>query len=131
MNIMVNPRFAESILNGRKIHTIRQNYDFWKRFDGKECGIRVWKGKPYRSGQHEICRKIISVCPMLVCHDKTTDGPPPEFYGRRGKADTLVLAMNDGFFDSGGNVCEDDFTGWFHNYPDGILAVLHWTDYRY
>jgi hypothetical protein len=34
------------------------------------------------------------------------------------------LAKNDGF-------SLMDFMSWFRDYPDGEMAVLHFTDYRY
>jgi hypothetical protein len=56
---------------------------------------------------------------------------PPVFLGRHGRIETFTLALNDGFFDDNRNVCEDDFIDWFHDYPDGKIAVLHFTDYWY
>jgi len=53
-------------LDGAKIHTIRTNYDYWKRYDGKERSFRVWTGRPYRSPQREFCRSRIGVQPLLV-----------------------------------------------------------------
>ena len=47
---------------GMKLHTIRSNYELWrKRFKqieaGKAClSIRYWTGKPYHSKQTEICK---------------------------------------------------------------------------
>jgi hypothetical protein len=133
MNILINPRFVEPLMNGRKIHTIRKNYPFWKRYDGRECSIRIWEGKPYRSKQKEICKKTIHVQPILIYHSETLDGGkmPPRFLGRYGGIENFILAMNDGFFDDERNVCEDEFTDWFYDYPDGLLAILHFTDYRY
>jgi hypothetical protein len=133
LNILINPRFVTPLLDGRKIHTIRNNYEFWKRHDGKVCSIRIWDGKPYRSKQQDICQKIIHVQPILIYHNETLDGSkiPPMFCGRYGRIDTFTLAMNDGFFDDKRNVCKDDFIDWFYDYPDGKLAVLHFTDYWY
>jgi hypothetical protein len=132
MNILINPRFVTPLLGGRKIHTIRKKYNFWKRHDGKICNIRMWEGKPYRSKQRDICQKIIHVQPILIYHQETLDGykMPPIFLGKHGRIETFTLAMNDGFFDDR-DVCEDEFIDWFYDYPDGKLAVLHFTDYRY
>jgi hypothetical protein len=133
MNILINHRFIGPLLDGRKIHTIRQNYNFWKRHDGKTCTIRTWEGRPYRSKQRDICQKTIYVQPILITHDETSNGNKilPRFLGKNGGIDTFILAMNDGFFDDKRNVCEDDFIDWFYDYPDGVLAVLHFTEYRY
>ena len=49
-------------LHGYKLHTIRANYELWKkRFEeierGEAClSVRQWSGKPYRSKMIEICR---------------------------------------------------------------------------
>jgi hypothetical protein len=133
LNILITPRFITPLLDGRKIHTIRKNYKFWKHHDGKECNIRIWEGKPYRNKQQDIYKKIIHVQPILIFHNETLDGNkmPPGFMGKFGGIDAFTLAMNDGFFDDKRNVCEDDFIDWFYDYPEGTLAVLHFTNYRY
>ena len=133
MNILINPRFVAPLLDGRKIHTIRKNYNFWKHHDGKVCNIRIWEDKPFRSKQCDICQKTIHVQPIIIVHEKTFDGHkmPPEFFGKQGRINILILAMNDGSSDDERNVCEDDFIDWFYDCPDGILAVLHFTNYRY
>ena len=52
--------FKESFLNGKKIHTIRANYNLWEARikevqEGKAVlSIRQWSGLPYRSKQDEI-----------------------------------------------------------------------------
>jgi hypothetical protein len=52
--------FEYKIKNGIKIHTIRENYAFWKnRIDNINAGlailsIRRWFGNPYRSKSEEI-----------------------------------------------------------------------------
>jgi hypothetical protein len=52
--------FKKKILSGEKKHTIRQNYEFWKkRIDEINAGrailsVRQWSGLPYRSEQKEI-----------------------------------------------------------------------------
>jgi hypothetical protein len=128
LNILIKPQFVEPIRSGRKIHTIRANYEFWKRFDYQECSIRVWTGKPRRSPQREVFKRIIHVQPIRLWHNKTLDGHkmPPEFYATNGTAiENSVLAKNDGF------ESVDDFMNWFYNYKDGILAVLHFTNFWY
>jgi hypothetical protein len=39
--------------------------------------------------------------------------------------DNETLAKNDGF------TAYKEFEGWFLHYPEGIMAVLHFTDFRY
>jgi hypothetical protein len=136
-----NPRFVDferGDLIAGKIHSIRQNYWFWKRFEGRDVALYTWEGKPYRSKQRVFCvKRIVSVENIFLWHDKTVDGHkmPPEFFFENFfykkkwyKAFHLsktLLAMNDGFDD------EDEFTDWFYDYPDGDVAVLHFTDFRY
>ena len=54
--------FLQKIEDYDKVHTIRANYDFWKkRFEKIVKGeaylsIRVWSGVPYKSKQVEIYR---------------------------------------------------------------------------
>lgn len=54
--------FKEKLLNKQKLHTIRGNYDLWKkRLDEVQEGkallsIREWEGMPYRSKQVEIIK---------------------------------------------------------------------------
>lgn len=63
MNVlMLQPRFEEAVVSGRKPHTIRPH-----RRDGRPrarvgepLSIRVWTGKPYRSKQHEIAQVVVT-----------------------------------------------------------------------
>jgi len=66
MNILFQPRFENPVLDGTKIHTIRADYDYWERYDGKECSFRIWTGKPYRSPQREFFRGFIRVRKIRV-----------------------------------------------------------------
>jgi hypothetical protein len=63
--ISINPRFINKAGNDLvlgKIHTIRQNYDYWKKFEGQEVALFTWEGKPYRSKQKVFCvKRIVSV----------------------------------------------------------------------
>lgn len=53
---------SDEPIMGKKIHTIRANYELWKkRFQKIEAGeaclsLRFWSGKPYRSKQVEFLR---------------------------------------------------------------------------
>jgi hypothetical protein len=57
-----NPRFVneagDDLVPG-KIHTIRQNFDYWKRFEGRDVALFIWEGKPYQrqSRQKVFCVK--------------------------------------------------------------------------
>jgi hypothetical protein len=115
-----------------KIHTIRQNYEYWKKFEGRDVELFTWEGKPYRSKQKVFCvRWIWSVQRVGIWHNKTVDGHKmrPEFYIETGDIrfplSPSLLAANDGFDD------EDEFMDWFYDYPDGEAGILHFTDFWY
>jgi hypothetical protein len=134
--IAFNPRFVNGAgddLIAGKIHTIRQSFDFWKRFEGQDAALYTWEGKPYRSKQRVFCvKRIVSVEEICLWHNKTVDGHkmPPDFFiktgGRRAfHLSVTLLALHDGFDD------DDEFRDWFYDYPDGEMAVLHFTEFRY
>ena len=59
-HISFNPRFVNEDGNDLvpgKIHTIRQNYLFWKRFEGKEVACLFGKGSHTRK---EVNRKFFA-----------------------------------------------------------------------
>jgi hypothetical protein len=41
------------------------------------------------------------------------------------------LAKNDGFYDVDGDPNTDDFIDWFYDYPDGVMALIHFTNFMY
>jgi hypothetical protein len=107
-----------------KIHTIRQNYDFWKRFEGQDVALFTWEGKPYRSKQRVFCvKRLMSVEKV---HKRGNN-----FYLDDGCPDSgfylpwPVLYKNDGFNS------EEECNNWFQDYPDGAMAILNFTDFRY
>jgi len=120
------PRFVNEAGNDLipgKIHTIRQNYDFWKRFEGREVALFTWEGKPYRSKQKVFSvKRLVSVQEIELCEKGsdyrwlTSDKRP--IHG-------LNLSVNDGFFVFG------DFVDWFSKYKPGKMAILHFTDFKY
>ena len=127
---------------GDKLHTIRANYDLWKkRIDevqrGEAClSLRQWEGKPYRSKQIEFARLtnqdgvgIQQVNINLDCYDahKSVDWfiPKPikktEFCWFNGTA----IAYNDGLL-------IQDWVNWFKDYDlSKPLAIIHFTKFRY
>lgn len=138
--------FADAVKAGVKIHTCRDNYDYWvkkiealKDADGTLC-IREWTGRPFRSPQgtiKEIPAATVDVAKLKLtkvqppfgacrkpteCYLATVDGVP---------VDVEALARNDGFTD------RRDFTAFidplFAKYgTDTItLAIIHFTPYRY
>ena len=116
-----------------KLHTIRANYDFWrKRFEkiaaGEAClSIRQWVGKPYAKGskQREIarltCNDGIGIQKMTVAG--ITAWHPIFVNGN--SVNTEDLAHNDGLEKA-------DWCNWFADYDlTEPLAVIHFTKYRY
>jgi len=116
-----------------KIHTLRQNYEYWKKFEGKELALFYWNGKPRHSNQKVFCvKKLISVQEVEFKYNglmrwfevgsfNTTDG----LFKINGINITDELFRNDGFEK------EIDFIKWFENYKPGKMAILHFTDFRY
>jgi hypothetical protein len=124
--ISCNPRFVneagDDLVPG-KIHTIRSSYSFWKKFEGRDVELFTWEGKPYRSKQKVFCvKRLVSVERLEKIKER--------FLVPKGICDLVYagdekLARNDGFKD------EDELMRWFADYPDGEMAILHFTDFRY
>jgi len=124
--ISINPRFVNEAGNDlipSKIHTIRANFDFWKKFEGKDVALFVWEGKPYQKGskQKVICvKRIVRVQSIkYLAHCFWED----RFYDFM--LDMEKIAINDGFK----NI--QDLRYWFADYKPGKMAVLHFTDFQY
>ena len=129
--------FREKFLKKEKIHTIRANYELWrKRIKEVQAGravlsVRQWTGKPYASPQEEIAR--------LTAEDavgvQKVEILPGEcvfsivYVVSRGilckaiKSD--ILARNDG-------LSPDDWREWFKDYDlSKPMAIIHFTKFRY
>jgi hypothetical protein len=121
--LAVGPRFVSEARNDLipgKIHTIRRNYSFWKRFEGRNVVLFTWEGRPYRSKQKVFCVK------RLVNVKKVRHGGQGHFFTENERYIPMgQLAINDGFKN------EDEFMQWFTGYPEGEMAILHFTDFRY
>jgi hypothetical protein len=103
-----------------KMHTIRKNFPFWKKFEGQDVVLFTWEGKPYRSKQRVFCVK------KLVNVQKVRHAGQGNFFDENERyVSTKQLAVNDGF------KTEDNFIRWFLDYPSGEMALLHFTDFRY
>jgi hypothetical protein len=124
--ISFNPRFVNAAgtdLVPGKIHTIRKNFTFWKKFEGRDVALFTWEGAPYRSKQRVFCVKRIYYVQRIVKERGC-------FYIPKGLCDLVYapiekLAKNDGFHSP------ESFEDWFVKYPDGEMAVLHFTEFRY
>jgi len=126
--ISFNPRFVNEAGNDLipgKIHTIRQNYEYWKKFEGKEVALFTWEGKPYKSKQKVFCVKKIVNVQEIILNYNTSFYLSIEDLSINKQIDTGFLGRNDGFdylF---------EFVRWFEKYPFGKMAILHFTEFRY
>lgn len=119
----------------KKLHTIRANYEFWrKRFEKIAAGeavlsIREWVGKPYAEGstQRELALLTredgIGIQKLGIYEGE----PFPLVYAD--KYTTPVawreLAGNDG-------LSLEDWQDWFKGYDlSKPLAIIHFTNFRY
>lgn len=120
---------------GMKLHTIRANYELWrKRFEQIEAGkailsVRYWTGKPYASKQMEICKLTnkdgIGLQQIRFAHynDGNTYLDCAHIGGRDVKGE--LIAVNDG-------LNYQDWSNWFKSYDlSKPLAVIHFTNFRY
>ena len=134
--------FINSISNHQKKHTIRGNYELWKkRFDEIEKGnaclsLRYWTGKPYNSKQKEVWNFIntdgigiekLEFEEMIMTTQeniitKTKEG---HCVWVTKKAELNELAKNDG-------LTLPDFKEWFYKYDLSTpMAIIHFTKFRY
>jgi len=121
----------------KKLHTIRANYDLWKkRIDEVIAGeaelcLRQWTGKPYRSKTVVIKRLRwddgVGIQRLKI--DKCRgDKPTPVIEGWYMDGDWgcyNMIANNDG-------LSLDDWQAWFAGYDHSKpLAIIHFTNFRY
>ena len=126
----MNTCFEEK-LRVYKLHTIRANYDFWKkRFEkiaaGEAClSVREWTGAPYRSKQKELARLTrLDGIGLQILKFPFGDINKPDIVGGNNPTPT-VLSHNDG-------LSELDWRDWFSGYDlTQPLAVIHFTKFRY
>lgn len=109
----------------RKIHTIRGNYPYWKKRidqvnnDEALLSLRNWKGKPYRSKQHEFLalRKAGYQRISIDTFGFITVEGNSSFTNK-------FMANNDG-------LSENDFDYWFGDKLPFEGIIIHFTDFRY
>jgi hypothetical protein len=121
--ISFNPRFVNRAGNDLvpgKIHTMRQNYFYWKKFEGRDVALFTWEGRPYRSKQRVFCVK-----PLAFVQKVRHAGQGKFFTEKERYIPMGQLAINDGFEN------EDEFIRWFTRDSEGEMAVLHFAGYRY
>ena len=126
--------FVNKIFDGSKIHTIRSNYELWKKRDnevkqGKAIiSLRFWIGKPYKSKQVEFCKlsNYNSIEVQKIFNAVYTQFNTPDLWLIDDKPyKSKEICHNDG-------LDEDDFVSWFRTYDlSKPMAVIHFTDFRY
>ena len=124
--------FREKFLKKEKIHTIRANYELWrKRIAEVRAGravlsVRQWTGKPCASRQEEIARltaeNSIGIQKLCFPNRLTALVDYPE---RKLSVDFKLLAKNDG-------LSLADWCDWFRYYDlSKPMAIIHFTNFRY
>lgn len=128
--------FINSIASKSKVHTIRGNYNLWKkRFDEIDNGnavlsVRYWSGKPYRSNQIERFvfnrHEGIGIERIILNHNNVVDGDCVIIGDRVFDKDICkVLSNQDG-------LSLFDFNEWFSKYDKTKeMAIIHFTDFMY
>lgn len=124
--------FREKFLKGKKIHTIRGNYELWaKRIkevqEGKAIiSVRDWSEKAYRSPQ--VIIKDLTANDGVGCQKLTFEDCRFEAQLVDGNYCYTVLetpAKNDG-------LSFDDFKAWFKSYTlSEPMAIIQFTGFRY
>ncbi len=127
--------FKEQIIQHLKLHTIRANYEFWrKRFRKIAAGeavlsIREWVGKPYAKGstQRELFRLTredgIGIQKLRIYEHEPFPFVYADKYTR--PIEWKELANNDG-------LSLNDWREWFKGYDlSKPMAIIHFTSFRY
>lgn len=110
--------FEEKILDGIKIHTIREDqHRRWKP------GTRIHFATGVRTSRYNCF--LTDTCKST--QEITLQSRTIRVDGRLlSTEEATQLARNDGFFPP------SDFWEWFKDYPDGTkLELIHWTDFKY
>ena len=120
-------RFEQKIRDKNKIHTIRANYEKWKRkIDQIKNGeavlsIREWQGVPYHSKQNYLFyynqEDALEV-------SKLTKDENGYLINDTIRVSEEELAKNDG-------LTLDEFQEWFKVFPSEPMAIIHFTAFRY
>lgn len=118
-----------------KWHTIRGNYDLWKkRFEKIDAGeaelsLRYWEGKPYNSKQREFL-KLSNLDGIGLQKLKSWSEDKSFVFittpnGNVLPFDASRIAINDG-------LSRKNFDEWFKGYDlSKPMAIIHFTNFRY
>lgn len=120
------------VVRGKKLHTIRENYEYWKEKADKinagemELSIRVWSGKPYRSTQVEVARLSHVGVQLVEMSYSTEDAQPIVYVDNVLKPNVAAeMAKNDG-------LQLENWIEWFFKKTNTFRGViLHFTDFKY
>lgn len=123
-----NTHFFDLIDSKSKIHTLRGNYELWKkRFKKIEenkavLSLRFWSGIPYKSKQIEV--KQLAAIDGVGLEKLEWDDSYGAFIENKHFSHAFI-ASNDGL-----NI--DDYKDWiFAKARKEPLAVIHFTNFRY
>lgn len=128
-------------LSSQKLHTIRSNYDLWKKRIDKVneekaiLSLRYWSGKPYNSKQVEFLQLTSKdgIGVQEICFDDhICDWSDTAFIYELVNDNQIyrdikfsVLSGNDG-------LSIQDFKDWFKGYDlSEPMAIIHFTKFRY
>ena len=116
--------FPEKIIDGRKRHTVRENYPHWKKHEGKRVNLCVWKGRAYNSKMMRFATAVLRVDEINMCSNRR-DGMSVKLTDKNGLHSFHTLsdfARDDG-------LTEREFRDWFKDGPweaDGHACI--WLD---
>lgn len=124
MILSFKQQFVEPILNGSKIHTIREDKpNRWRKYNSIHFATGV-RTKNYNCFKKGICRSYQDI---EIVHDKNVCKQLNRSVFVDGIELTpiqiLKLAKNDGF------KSEEDFFEWFNTDFEG--KIIHWTNLQY
>lgn len=117
--------FIDNIAIGNKKHTIRLNYELWKKRaqevnSGRAyLSVRTWSDKPYKSKQ-VIQFEYTSMDVQKI------ELTPLGFFIDDYDSELMIkeLANNDG-------LSKQDFIDWFNPFPEEPCAVIQFGDFKY
>ena len=135
---LLNALYIHNPIAPIKLHTIRGNYELWRKcFEEIDAGnaclsIREWSGKPYSSKQIEIIRltKEDGIGLQKLEFKKERGIMFPQYITERPIVRNMIvpiikLSENDGLL-------VDDWRAWFESYDLSTpLAIIHFTKFRY
>ena len=122
--------FIRKMRLGNKIHTIRANYDYWKKVEEEVkkgdsfVSLRTWNGKPRHSKQVEIKKLYDINVEKLFFSNKNFR---PYIVGEKKNKEIClnVLAINDG-------LRLPNFIEWFNHYDHNKpFVIIHFTNFKY